>query len=108
MCRGTIRPTDRSTRYYIEVRYRDGGSPQVRVLEPRIEYSAKIHMYKSGTFCLYDSRNQPWQSTYHLCDTILPWVAEWLVYYEIFLMTGKWIGNEAPHNGPKEEQKPSQ
>ena len=27
-----------------------------------------------------------------IADTIVPWTAEWLVYYEIWLMTGEWYG----------------
>jgi hypothetical protein len=27
-----------------------------------------------------------------IADTIVPWTAEWLVHYEIWLMTGEWYG----------------
>ncbi len=30
-------------------------------------------------------------------DTIIPWTAEWLVFYELWKDTGTWQGAEAPH-----------
>ena len=30
----------------------------------------------------------------------LTWIAEWLVFYELFLLTGKWLGSETPHASP--------
>lgn len=33
----------------------------------------------------------------NLHDKIIPWTAEWLVYYELFKLDGKWLGPEAPH-----------
>jgi len=27
----------------------------------------------------------------------LTWIAEWLVSYELFLLTGKWLASEGPH-----------
>jgi hypothetical protein len=35
----------------------------------------------------------------NLHQKIIPWIAEWLVYYELYLICGKWLGPEAPH-GP--------
>ncbi len=33
--------------------------------------------------------------------TIVPWLMEWLVYYEVWLITGQWEGGGIPH-GPAE------
>jgi hypothetical protein len=32
-----------------------------------------------------------------LHETIIPWTAEWLVSYELYLTTGKWLGSSAVH-----------
>ena len=69
----------------------------MRVLEPKIETDLKAHMYRSGNLCLYDWREQPWQNAWHIHETIIPWTAEWLLFYEIFLLTGKWLGKAATH-----------
>jgi hypothetical protein len=30
-------------------------------------------------------------------ETIIPWTAEWIVFYEIWRITGQWHGLAAPH-----------
>ena len=98
-CRGWMRPTETSEEYRVEIKYSSERSPDVRVLEPDIAVDAELHMYDEGTLCLYDWREQPWQNCWYLHETVIPWTAEWLVFYELFLLTGKWLGHSAIHNG---------
>lgn len=39
-----------------------------------------------------------------LAQTIVPWAAEWLFYYEVWLEDpeDRWFGPEAPHSDKKE------
>jgi len=104
VCVGDVLPFEGAERYRIKVDYRYGDIPRVRILKPLIEADSRIHTYGDGTLCLYDGRKEPWQRTYHLYDRIIPWVAEWLVFYEIFRLTGRWIGKEAQHSGQKTRQ----
>lgn len=97
VCRGKLKPTENSEEYRIEVSYTPWGSPDVKILSPKIEPKRELHFYKTGNLCLYDWREQPWQDRWHLADTVIPWTAEWLLYYEIYLLTGKWIGKSAIH-----------
>ena len=79
----------------------------VRILEPGIlpEIYRRVHIYRNGTLCLYDPRERPWSNRDNLHETVIPWTAEWLVYYELFLISGEWHGPEAPHGDqPKEPQ----
>ena len=55
-------------------------------------------MYRDDTLCLYDWREQQWQNSWHLHETIVPWAAEWLLYYGLWLLTGKWLGRFAIHS----------
>lgn len=32
-----------------------------------------------------------------LVDTILPWTSQWLLYYELWLITGHWMGSGHDH-----------
>lgn len=96
-CRGNVRPSESSPAYRVEFEYSAGNRPEVRVINPVIEYTPGVHMYRNGTLCLYDWREQPWQANWHLFDTVIPWSAEWLVFYELWLLTGKWKGRSAPH-----------
>jgi hypothetical protein len=107
VCRGSVRPTETSAAYRVELVYKPWNSPEVRILDPEINPEGKLHFYKNGTLCLYDWREQPWQKKWHLADTVIPWTAEWVMYYELYLLTGKWLGASAVHTAPKaEEPKP--
>jgi hypothetical protein len=64
-------------------------------MEPKLQNCHAIHMYSDGSLCLYDWREQSWQNKWHLHETIIPWTAEWLVFYELFLLTGVWHGKSA-------------
>src|ERR1043166_666450 len=94
-CRGILKPTPSSQAYRLEVEYQPWGAPSLRVLEPEIKPEAKLHFYSNGTLCLYDWREQPWQRNWHLAETVIPWAAEWFLYYEIYLLTGKWLAKSA-------------
>ena len=93
--------TNVSPVYKIELTYNYGNHPMVWIMDPSIPYESAIHMYADNSLCLYDWREQSWKESYHLYDTIIPWTAEWLLYYEIYKMTGKWIGRSASHDGAK-------
>jgi hypothetical protein len=97
MCRGRIQPSEESCIYRIEIRYTPWNSPEVRMIDPHIKFTEGAHMYHNDTLCLYDWREQPWQNRWHLHQTVIPWTAEWLVFYELLQLTGKWHGKAAPH-----------
>jgi hypothetical protein len=100
-CRGRIQPTEQSPSYRIEIRYAPWDSPEVRVIDPKIKFTKGAHMYHNDTLCLFDWREQPWRKYWHLHETIVPWTAEWLVFYELWLLTGKWHGKSAAHEKPE-------
>ena len=99
---GEIVPSEHCSTYQIGVRYRNEGIPEVRIRHPEIP--RRVHMYADGRLCLYDYREQPWRHMDNIHEKIIPWTAEWLVFYELYLMCGKWLGPEAPHGD--EEKKP--
>lgn len=96
-CLGEVQPTDKSDEYSIRIRYEEWSVPKVRILKPHIEPSTDFHMYCDGTLCLYHPPSQPWSGANDLHKTIIPWTAEWLVYYELYLSEGKWLGPAVPH-----------
>ena len=98
-CRGAITPSEGCDGYIIRIRYDYEKVPRVDIKHPHIIPSSKIHMYGCGALCLYDPRETPWQRWHNVHETIIPWIAEWLVFYELYLICGKWVGPEAPH-GP--------
>lgn len=38
-----------------------------------------------------------WTERACLANTIMPWAAMWLYYYEIWLVTDAWLGPSSPH-----------
>jgi hypothetical protein len=104
VCEGSIIPSEGCTTYTVSISYKQDGVPTVRIKEPTITPSARIHMYKDGTLCLYQPNDDPWKTSDDIHEKIIPWVAEWLVFYELFLMCGKWLGPEAEHGSDGKKQ----
>jgi hypothetical protein len=96
-CDGIITPSEGCDTYRVSISYEQGGVPRVRIKEPRIAVSPRIHMYRDGTLCLYQPAEDPWNALDNIHEKIIPWTAEWLVFYELYLLCGEWLGPEAPH-----------
>ncbi len=98
--RGCLKPTDDSPAYRVKLTYRLPRSPQVWVTRPVLHPDAP-HRYQDGSLCLYYPRDGDWHAGRFIAETIVPWAAEWLFYYEAWLLDPerRWLGSEAPH-GP--------
>jgi len=97
-CEGLITPSKGCASYRIVISYEQDGVPRVKIREPQITPSSTIHMYDNGALCLYKPAETPWKLSDNVHEKIIPWTAEWLVFYELYLMCGKWLGPEAPHD----------
>lgn len=95
--RGTLRPTEDSPAYEVRVTYERRRVPRVFVRSPRLRPGAP-HLYDDGSLCLYWPVEWRWSDQAQLADTILPWTALWLFYYELWVVTGEWLGPSSPHN----------
>jgi len=42
--------------------------------------------------CLFDPSGSQWSNKLLIADTTIPWAAEWLFYYELWHVDGKWLG----------------
>jgi hypothetical protein len=89
---GVLQPTPLSRHYRVEINYRARYEPSVRVLDKleTREGESLPHVYRGGTLCLYEPGE--WNHRMPLTDSIVPWTAEWLANYEIWLATGDWHG----------------
>lgn len=96
-CTGYIQPYKDSTSYKVQIKYSCKGAPKVFIKHPKIKTDHRIHRYSDESLCLYYPLKDPWKSKKNIHETIIPWTAEWLVYYELFLITEKWHGPEQPH-----------
>lgn len=93
---GTLKPTLASPSYCAEISYRMGKSPKVHLVEPRVNPKSP-HLYDDLSLCLYLPRDRSWHPGCLLVDTIVPWTAEWLLFYEYWQIHDEWIGEAAPH-----------
>ena len=90
---GSVKPSPSSTEYVVEVSYSVDRRPKVRIVSPLLVDPPKlseIHRYKDGTLCLH--LHEQWNQTFFMADKIMPWILEWLVFYEGWLLTGEWLG----------------
>jgi len=93
---GRLQPCDLSRAYIVQITYTPGRYPAVRVLDPELKTTDNgflPHTYDNGTLCLHDAGQ--WDATMLIVDTIVPWAAEWLLHYEIWLATGEWFGDHS-------------
>jgi hypothetical protein len=86
--------------------------PEAYVIEPNllVEMDEKglPHVYGYTPFpklCLFDPETDDWRADMLLSETFVPWAAQWLAFYEIWQVTGRWTGPERhpePQSAPRE------
>lgn len=100
---GTVSPDNVTSPYKVQVSY-SGNQPKVRVLSPQLRDRGDgkpiPHTYSDDSLCLYRPRYEEWSPSLAIADTIIPWISEWLFYYEVWLVTGDWLGG-GEHPSPK-------
>jgi hypothetical protein len=106
--RGPVQPTESGVVYDLELysRYRKaGGVPRVWVTNPPLTNTPgrtiPPHCYPDRSLCLYHPRENPWGRDQVIAETVMPWACGWLVFYETWLDTGRWLGPEYDHSGDK-------
>lgn len=101
---GRLSPTRDSPDYAIRIVHNPDRIPRVYVESPRLLPGAP-HIYRDGCLCLYWPVEWRWTPQESLADTMVPWTALWLYYYEIWQITGQWYGPSSPHGPSKEPQR---
>jgi hypothetical protein len=103
---GPVRPTPVSDTYSIRITYAFSKRPRIDIIAPRLtlaEGAAKLpHVYENDDLCLYYPRYGEWNQNKTIAQYVVPWISLWLMFYETWLATGKWLGGGIEHgNGSK-------
>jgi hypothetical protein len=107
MCRGTVRPSPLARDYTIRLEYRLGSPAKIWIEAPPLERRSPEdripHVYSldGDRPCLYYPESDEWRADKWLALTIMPWALLWLFFYEIWLVTGEWLGEGVEHHGAK-------
>lgn len=113
MARGVVQPLPLSDEYRVRIEYALGEAPKTWVESPilrsREEGGDIPHVYwdEGPRPCLYLPRSGEWRGERLLAATIVPWLLEWLVFYEDWHATGEWRGggvHPPDRSGKAEEQ----
>lgn len=93
---GALQPTSRSAAYNFVLKYNLTDSPKIKIVSPELKRNEKgeeaEHLYPNGYLCLYQPKYREFTRTDLLTDTIIPWASLWLYHYEVWHLTGEWLG----------------
>lgn len=99
VCVIRLQPSPASQTYTVRLTYRHGRRSRVTVTDPPLELhpgaDALPHVYRGDELCLYYPGE--WHHHMLLASTIVPWTTEWLIHYELWLITGYWAGGGHTH-----------
>ncbi|WP_203341322.1 hypothetical protein [Planococcus beijingensis] len=107
---GTLQPQPLSPEYTIKIEYEMQGPPSVWVLSPPFKsYKNQPipHMYGQDTLCLFYPKAKEWKRSMWIYKTTIPWISLWLTYYELWVVTGEWLGGGIDHGNPIVEENPA-
>ena len=94
----TARPDPLSRFYRVRIQFRQGGVPQVYVVDPDLNLLAEgrrlPHVYDQTRvrLCLYLPGTGEWSPSRRISETIVPWTFLWLWYFEEWLVSDAWKG----------------
>ena len=100
----SLSPTYCSDSYVVEIRYSSSDPrPKVYVKEPSplVLYPGEKelpHVFDMETQLICLNISGEWNSALPISRYYIPWISMWLYYYEVWAITGKWLGSGL-HNG---------
>ncbi len=94
-----MQPSELSPYYHIKIKYQLGKHPDVYVINPyplpladREKKLPHVYNHDKQHLCLYFRKDKEWTASKMIADVIVPWVSEWLLHYELWVLTGEWRG----------------
>jgi len=70
---------------------------RIYIHDKSIEYNKDIHLYEDLSLCLYHPIID--KPTFRIIPLfqMIPWISEWIVFYEQWKKYGVWLGKEIKH-----------
>lgn len=103
VCRGELQPSALSDTYFVRITYEITRTPQVDIEEPilqRRDPQKRIpHTYEGDRPCTFRP-GVDWRSDRSLV-LVVPWVSMWLFFYEVWYVSGEWLGGGVGHDKPE-------
>lgn len=94
--KGDLKPTPRSRSYHFKLKYSIGNRPRIKITNPELKRNFNNdripHVYAGNELCLYYPKYREFNSKYLISEYIIPWISLWLYYYEVWHITGEWLG----------------
>jgi len=84
--------------YDIRIEFKQDSRPEIFVDDPDLHPLAggrrlpHLYQQKPPRLCLYLPRTYEWQPWMRLDQTVVPWTALWLFYFEEWLASDNWKG----------------
>jgi hypothetical protein len=93
---GPWRSSELSDFYTLRVAYEQGLRPKISIVAPVLAlapgHTKLPHVYAAGQHDICVHRPEQWNRTMLIAETIMPWISQWLYFYETWVVTGKWLG----------------
>ncbi|PMN91333.1 hypothetical protein [Enterovibrio norvegicus] len=100
--RSYVQPSKLSRKYEVQVTWRGiSDIPIIEILHPNLRELAdgkrSPHEFYSDSntkpCVLFNRRgSNDWHAKMLIAESIIPWTMEWLLYWELWLSTGEWLG----------------
>jgi hypothetical protein len=91
---GELQPSGAAETYSVKIDYRLRVRPKIWIRNPKLrrrDPSVRIpHTFMDGSVCLH--LYEDWTPQMHIAETIVPWLALWLLHYEAWHAAGEWLG----------------
>ena len=107
---GTLKSSPIGDDYKVKLIYELGKNPNIYVLEPTplklFEGKKSLpHVYdhKTQRLCLFYPDWKEWNSSKSIAQTVMVWAIEWLYHYELWKITGEWLGGGTVHGATKKD-----
>jgi len=104
-------PSPLSRNYDIRIDFRQSRKPHIFVEAPDLHALAggrripHLYQQRPPKLCLYLPQTYEWQSWMRLDQTVVPWTALWLFYFEEWLASDDWKGGGMhPVNNDDDEE----